>query len=75
MWFYIEYYIELQKHDLVYNGINIVMVGYTKKLVTAQLAKIWWNQMILNMYEPIRYVNDNARRIAFIQEKIIWFIW
>ena len=31
--------------------------------------------MILNMYEPIRYVNDNARRIAFIQEKIIWFIW
>ena len=39
MWFFIEYYIELQKHDLVYNGINVVMAGYTKKLVTAQLAK------------------------------------
>ena len=31
MWIYIEYYIELQKHDLVYNGINIFMVDYTKK--------------------------------------------
>ena len=41
MWFYIEYYAELQKHDLVYNGINVVMAGHNKKLVTAQLAKIW----------------------------------
>ena len=51
MWFYIEYYIELQKHDLVYNGINIVMVDYTKKTGYCTISQ---NMMKQNDIEHVR---------------------
>ena len=51
MWFFIEYYIELQKHDLVYNGIIIVMAGYTQKTGYCTISQ---NMMKQNDIEHVR---------------------
>ena len=51
MWFFIKYYIDVQKHDLVYNGINIVMVGYTKKTGYCTISQ---NMMKQNDIEHVR---------------------